>query len=267
MYNNLTTKTTPVLCAFPGTGKTYLYEKYKDKLNILDSDSSKFSWLEPGVRNPDFPNNYIKHIKEEIDNGAQLILVSSHDIVRKALIENEIPFSMVYPHIEDKNVYLERYKNRGSDEVFIKMMDEKFEEFINGMIADGESNPDMIDSLMLSADEYISDRFVYVNYNGNNTDIADFKTIEECITALGGIGDYLHYIGCPDVAERINLICGKLAELTESLLDNIKQMQEKLEQLKDTSNRINIIQNAINDLSSAELCDGGDITSEENAHE
>ena len=37
---------TLVVSAYPACGKTYFYEKYKDKYKILDSDSSNFSWKE-----------------------------------------------------------------------------------------------------------------------------------------------------------------------------------------------------------------------------
>lgn len=83
-----------VISGFPGIGKSYMYNNMKD-LKILDSDSSKFSWVkdEEGKntkeRNPDFPNNYIKHIKDNMDSS-DIILVSSHKVVRDALKDNDI---------------------------------------------------------------------------------------------------------------------------------------------------------------------------------
>ena len=58
---------TRVISAFPGTGKSYFHRNSDSK--VLDSDSSKFSWIEEGVRHPDFPNNYMTHIKENIDSA------------------------------------------------------------------------------------------------------------------------------------------------------------------------------------------------------
>jgi len=57
---------TRIISAFPGTGKSYYHNKHKE--TTLDSDSSNFSLVvENGEkkRNPDFPENYIKHIKEK----------------------------------------------------------------------------------------------------------------------------------------------------------------------------------------------------------
>ena len=133
-------KDTMILSAFPGTGKTYFYNKYNgtNGLVILDSDSSNFSWIkdENGnnttTRNPDFPNNYINHIKENIGK-ADVIFVSSHDIVRQALNDNDIKYIVVYPDNDCKDEYLERYRNRGNTEEFINMMDKNWDKFIDGM--------------------------------------------------------------------------------------------------------------------------------------
>ena len=133
-------KETFVISAFPGTGKTYFYNQYKGKnsLIVLDSDSSNFSWIkdEKGnnttKRNPDFPNNYINHIKENIGK-ADIIFVSSHDIVRQALYDNGIKYIVVYPENNCKDEYLERYRNRGNTEEFINMMDKNWDRFIDGM--------------------------------------------------------------------------------------------------------------------------------------
>ena len=80
---------TIVVSAFPGTGKTH-FAKYTD-LDVLDSDSSKYSWVKEGVRHPDFPANYIRHIKENL-GVVNIILVSTHKVVREALTEAGIDF-------------------------------------------------------------------------------------------------------------------------------------------------------------------------------
>lgn len=113
---------TQVISAFPGTGKSYLYEKLKEKMVVLDSDSSKFSWIEEGVRHPDFPNNYIEHIKANI-SLADIIFISSHDVVRSALNQHGIHYTLIYPKEHLKNEYLDRYQERGNNEGFINMID------------------------------------------------------------------------------------------------------------------------------------------------
>lgn len=107
MSNELTTK---IFSVFPGCGKTWMCEHQEAfGLKILDSDSSQFSWLytnidENGdtirgvrkIRNPDFPQNYIKHIEENIGKY-DYIFVSSHASVREALDADGIDFTIVYP--------------------------------------------------------------------------------------------------------------------------------------------------------------------------
>ena len=81
---------TRIISAFPGTGKSVYHEKHP--LTTLDSDSSNFSWIEvDGVklRNPQFPENYIEHIKKNI-GIYDFIFVSSHSVVREALVNNSI---------------------------------------------------------------------------------------------------------------------------------------------------------------------------------
>lgn len=142
-------KNTKVISGFPAVGKSFLFDN--SKFVIIDSDSSSFSWIEKGVRNPDFPNNYIQHIRENI-GVADYILVSSHDAVRKALQENNIAYTLVYPAIELKNEYIERYKNRGNDGSFISFIESKWGEFIQDI--EKETFPMKI---KLKSGEYLSD--------------------------------------------------------------------------------------------------------------
>lgn len=119
-----------VISGFPGIGKTF-YKK-NSNLNILDSDSSKFSWIEKGVRNPEFPKNYIEHIKDSMYKF-DMVLVSTHKVVRDALVENNINFLLVYPEIDLKEEYIERFRNRGSDDSFIKLFEDNWDTFIYEM--------------------------------------------------------------------------------------------------------------------------------------
>lgn len=112
-----------VICGFPGVGKSTLFNELKDsKKKVLDSDSSTFDKSE-------FPENYIKHIKDKTSKG-YTILASSHDVVRDALIKEKIPFTLVYPDKSLKDEYLKRYKERGSPKEFQNLLDKKWDEWI-----------------------------------------------------------------------------------------------------------------------------------------
>lgn len=113
-----------VCSAFPGTGKTYYCAgDYQPVDFAIDSDSSKFD-------KQDFPQNYIEHIKNSLGKHSR-IFVSSHQEVRSALIQNEIEFTLVYPDVSLKNEYIERYKKRGSNNSFIKLINDNWDDWIS----------------------------------------------------------------------------------------------------------------------------------------
>lgn len=135
-------KETLLLSAFPGTGKSYFY-KNSDK-KVLDSDSSTFD-------KSDFPQNYINHIKSNIGK-ADVICISSHEEVRDALVENDLKFTLVYPDISLKEEYIERYKERGSPDSFVKLLDANWENWIGQLEKQKDCN-----HIILTSGEFISD--------------------------------------------------------------------------------------------------------------
>jgi hypothetical protein len=115
-------KSTILISAFPGVGKSYLFKNLKD-YKILDSDSSKFD-------KDLFPVNYIDHIKQNI-GVVDIIMISTHDVVRQQLEENGLFFVLVYPDISLKDEYIGRYNERGNDDNFIKILGENWDNWIN----------------------------------------------------------------------------------------------------------------------------------------
>lgn len=128
---------TQIISAFPGTGKTEYWGRSNfmysldpaDK--VLDSDSTKWSKLEDGSLNPEFPENYIQHINDNIGKVG-VILVSSHENVRQALVDANIPFWLVYPYDDPftKKEYIERYVARGSVPAFIDLVHSNWSDWI-----------------------------------------------------------------------------------------------------------------------------------------
>ena len=128
---------TIVISAFPGCGKSYVYNNFKDEFEgILDSDSSQFSWVKDKdgnntkERNPEFPKNYIDHIKENIGK-VEVIFVSSHKEVRDCLKLNEIEYVLVFPLLTMKEEFIERFRSRGNDEAFITFISNNWKKFID----------------------------------------------------------------------------------------------------------------------------------------
>jgi hypothetical protein len=117
-----------IISAFPGMGKSYAFNALKDKIKILDSDSSKFN-------KDDFPSNYIKHIKDNIADN-DIIFVSSHKEVRDALEIEGIDYDLFYPSKERRNEFLENYVSRHSPSGLIQKIDNNWPEWIDEI--DGE---------------------------------------------------------------------------------------------------------------------------------
>ena len=138
-------KNTLVISGFPGIGKTYAQQHIQGR--ILDSDSSNFSWARNAdgtvktdvngvkLRHPEFPQNYMEHIKGNM-GYADIIFVSSHDNVREALNKASIPHVLVYPSAEMKEEMVQRYIDRGSPQGFVDLIKKNWENFINGMKSD-----------------------------------------------------------------------------------------------------------------------------------
>lgn len=128
-----------IISAFPACGKTYAVNNLQEKyhLKMVDSDSSKFSWTENHERNPEFPDNYIQHIHElcnmpdNDENKPDIIFVSSHEVVRNALIKNNIKYILCYPSTFLKDEWMRRIRERGNDENFIKFIDDNYMAFIH----------------------------------------------------------------------------------------------------------------------------------------
>lgn len=125
---------TKIISAFPGTGKTTYHNKYKN--TTIDSDSSNFNWIvdENGnkTKNPEFPQNYLTHIRECIGKY-EIIFVSSHKEVRDALLNECIFFYLIYPSQDKKEIYLKRYKDRGNNKVFIETINTNWNMWITEM--------------------------------------------------------------------------------------------------------------------------------------
>lgn len=131
-----------IISGFPGVGKSYLFNT---GLKCTDSDSSKFP-------KNGFPENYIEHIKGLLDKDLDYIFVSSHDVVRKALQEENLEYTLVYPNISLKESYIERYKKRGSPEAFVNMMENNWDSFISSCSQD----PTKYHSVLMEG-QYLSD--------------------------------------------------------------------------------------------------------------
>lgn len=143
-------KNTKVFSGFPGVGKSVFFF-VSDGLAKADSDSSMFSKLPNGDLNLNFISDYIKHIKSLV-GVKDILLVSSHSLVRDAMVKAGIEFTLVYPDVSLRDEYLDRFRDRGSSQGFIDLIDSEWGNFIDSCI--GQKN---CKHVVLKVGEYISD--------------------------------------------------------------------------------------------------------------
>lgn len=110
-----------IVSGFPGIGKSRFAAAFMGTCS--DSDSSLFD-------KSAFPGNYMDHIAGHLQLNTNVILVSSHKVVRDALIEREMPYCLVYPDQSLKAEYLERYSGRNSPQAFIDLLDKNWDAWL-----------------------------------------------------------------------------------------------------------------------------------------
>ena len=141
---------TTACSGFPGIGKSSLFNSNRN-LIIKDSDSSTFD-------KEFFPANYIKHIKENIGD-VDILLVSSHQEVRDALLLEKIRYILVYPDISLKEKYLANYEARGNNESFIKLLDKMWNIWITDI---EQSDSEYCKKFKLKEGEYLEDIYKFL---------------------------------------------------------------------------------------------------------
>lgn len=111
-------KNTKIFSVFPVSGKTYATKKLTEEgYEVLDLDSSEYShkyynfsaydYKVDRVKNPSFPQNYIKTIKDAIGEY-DFIFISTHKEVIDTLEKEKINYSLVYPNYDMKLEWIGR---------------------------------------------------------------------------------------------------------------------------------------------------------------
>ena len=145
-------ETIMIISAFPCTGKTWVVENAsKEGWKAVDSDSSLFSWESKGVRHRDWPSNYMEHIRQKVASY-NLVLVSSHAEVRKALGAHGLRFLLAYPRYDLMDEYQNRAAERGSPGAFVSMIGDNWDTWQDELNAQTGC-----DKIILGPGEYLAD--------------------------------------------------------------------------------------------------------------
>lgn len=151
-----------IYSVFPGSGKTTVAKKYPQI--VYDAESSNFQWLDSkqntseqtkGVlkeKNPEWPQNYINFIKQHTEN--HIVLIAAQPAILNKLDDLHIQYMTVAPTTDQKQIYIDRYKSRGNNEKFIKLMFDNFDQFIFDMKSHKNAK-----HVSLKKDQYLSSLF------------------------------------------------------------------------------------------------------------
>lgn len=144
---------TKIISGFPGVGKSHLGKRSDNEVKVLDLESSNF-------KGENRWEDYKKEIKNQVGK-VDVLFVSSHKETRKILSELGLNFYLVYPDRSLKDEYMRRYRERGSSESFIDMMDKNFDLFIDS-IENEEVRCAKIK--LIGEDEYLDSFLNFMNF-------------------------------------------------------------------------------------------------------
>ena len=156
-----------IIAGFPCVGKTTMAKKYD---SVIDLSSTRFHYMveENQINedlkgkekqhkvNPNWPQNYIDEVKRIKDNY-NLIFVCDRVEILSLMISQNINFSIAMPEKDQKQDYLLRAKARGNNEKFLKIFEEKFDLWWEGM------NALPVNKIYLQKGEYVEDTIFRLN--------------------------------------------------------------------------------------------------------
>lgn len=164
-----------VACAFPGSGKSS-FSKYNVNTIDLDSGVVREQWRhikeqndERNIETPDFDDYYIGLLKDILDQNEpgkiKGVFMSTHpEIIRKIQYELGEPIILIYPNVDMKEEFMDRYRHRGDWDAFLKQLDENFGSYVK----DCHNAPLILKSkrIVLERFENVSDRIGFDGQSG-----------------------------------------------------------------------------------------------------
>lgn len=169
MNNQILKKRPIIISAWICAGKTYMTNKY-DNVTELPSGDYKYilteeqkavknkESLKSTVRaiNPEWPKNYYDAILEEEKKGQYDVILIAPCMPFEEMRSYGIDFIMAYPEPSCKEDYMQRARDRGANEEFVKRVETKidldYEEFLK--------QPN--EKIIIKPGEYLEDALIRV---------------------------------------------------------------------------------------------------------
>jgi hypothetical protein len=152
-----------VIAAYAGTGKTTLAAMYPDI--VVDFVCMPYKYClspdgdcsEAGKANPDnimrgnWPQNYVEAIKSVMDTGKALLIPSDIRVL-KLLRQDGIAYTLCYPQRDAKDIYRQRFIERGNTEDFLAIFIDGWDLFMECLEAIGAER-----RIVLKPHQFLSD--------------------------------------------------------------------------------------------------------------
>ncbi|GBU27315.1 hypothetical protein R84B8_00845 [Treponema sp. R8-4-B8] len=154
-----------IIAAYAGTGKTHFASLYPELTIDLVSMPYKYmlsqdkpydesSKANPeNILNDDWPFNYISAIKHNLESD-KLLLIPSDLFILELLREEKLHYCLCYPQRNAKEIYRERYLNRGNTAEFIDIFIGGWDIFMDWFEKDSYGQ-----HIVLKPDQFLSDVF------------------------------------------------------------------------------------------------------------
>ena len=148
-----------IISGFPGTGKSTVMNIFKGVVD-LESTPFKKNW------------QIYADVAEHMHKQGYTVMVSSHKEMRDELLSRGVDFISVIPKKENKDLYIERYRERGNTEEFIKLLDENFNYWIDEILED-----ERLVVCELNGDEFISDLIASLSSLPENEEDENYELV------------------------------------------------------------------------------------------
>lgn len=229
-----------IVSAFAGVGKTTLAQKYSS--DVIDLESGNYRWLNSDgteqskgtqrVPNPRFPINYLEAIKAA-NQKYKVVLISQHEVIRKCLDAVKLDYILAYPDMGMKEEFIERYRKRGNNENFIRLISTEWEKWIQAL-----DNVQTHNKIVLQQGQYLTDYVVELGleeYKEHEEQPIENKVTEEVIDVV-----------TEQIVETVDNSVEKLPQVIESKDITISKMMEEGFYIDDlTLREFKIVENKV----------------------
>lgn len=156
-----------VFACAAGTGKTTLSRMNSD---FVDVDREKYFCKYPELdrslsdreienikdlvmkKNKEFPENFFTQIQNWLDDGKNLLVVPE-PLIMEFINKNNLPYILIYPEANCKQIYKNNMLNRGNSVEFTNW----FNMFFDKYLSDHENDTKAFKKIKLRKGEYLSD--------------------------------------------------------------------------------------------------------------